>query len=564
VQARLAAAISRRPVAFLVANLALVVGLGALALGAADRVAVGGGLERDQAEEVEVAVVLTPRGPITGAVERQALAVIESGLRADSSVADVKTLDAKDRESTVLVASVHATTAAGGQSAAERVASRIDPGPFELAVGGEPLVQAEARDELESELPELALLAVPLILVVIWLAFGLRLAAAPLLSGATAALGGIVYLRVLPDGLGVTAVGIGVAVAVGLAVAVESCLAVRRAHERTAFAAPETMLAETLGRAVPRLAWACIGGAVAAATLLAIPLPAARSAALGGVAAALLAGAAAAISMTSALALIPAHPREPEPPGGSFADRVRPRLPGRLAGALFNRRYVAWAPALLAVAVLGLAMSQALDTDAAALAAADVDTGSEPAEVASLLAGELPAAEAESLASGPVGPAASSASDLFDERLPWLLGGITLIGLLVAYGASRSFRRALAHGIGAALPAGAVCGLLALAGDGSLPLDSGPLAESPHASVLLAAVAVLGAVGVARAALADARAAVAGTLVAGAAIGALAGAELDAAVQLGVAIAAGLLIDLALVRAVLAPCLERALPARLP
>jgi hypothetical protein len=563
VQAWLAAAIARRPLAFLVANLALALAFGVLSLGAADRLVVGGGLERGGEDEAEVVVVLTPKGSITDPVARQAVRVVESGLLADSSVAGVEPLDTdRDAEDTVLVVTIHATPAAVGQSAAERVTDRIDPGPFAVAVGGEPGVQALARDRLESELPGLGLLAAPLILLALGFGFGLRQAAAPVLAAATAALGGILVLRALPDGLDLTAVGIAVAAAVGLAVAIESCLSVRRAHADVAFAAPEAMIADALHRAMPRIGWACAGGALAAATLFAIPLPAAHSAAVGGAAAAVLAAAAAPVAMASVLALLPAKPPAEAETGTTFGERLRSGRAARIADEIAIRPALGWIPALLVLAALGLAASQAFEADPVALAAADLGSDSEPARVAALLGEELPAAEAEQLASGSDG-LATDAADLFRSRLPWLLGAITLAGLIAAYLASRSLRASLAHGIGSALPAGATCGLLALSGDGSLPFEHGPIEAAPHLSVLLATLAALGAVGVARAALADPRAAVVGTVVAGAALGVLAGAELDAVAQLGIAIAAGLVIDLVLVRAVLAPCLERALPDRL-
>ena len=539
---------------FLVAIAGLALAFGALAVGAAERIAVGGGLEREADERTELAVVLTPKGTLSGAVARQATSTVESGLRADPSVAAVEALEAGEGGDPILVVTVEAATAAAGQSAAERVAARIDPGPYDATVGGEPMVQAAARDDLEDELPGLALLAAPLALLALGLSFGPRRMAAPLLASTGAALGAVALLRLLPAALDLTAAGLAVAVAVGLAVATEACHAVGRAHDEVTFAAPEAMLEETLRAALPRIGCACAGAAGAAAFLLAIPLPAARSAALGGIAAALLAAALAPVAMASVIALGPARP---------VADPVD-AAPGRarLLAGMPDHPALAWIPAVAVVGALGLAISQAIGTGAVALAAGDLGADAGPARVAAILAGELPAAEAERLASGSE-RAASGAAELVRERLPWLLGAITLAGLAAAYGAARSWRTALAEGVGSALPAGAACGLVALLGGDSAPVELGPFAAGPHASVLIALLAALGAIGVARAAIVDRTAALTGTIVAGAAVGVLAGAELDALAQLGVALAAGLAIDLVLVRAVLAPCLERALPARL-
>jgi len=549
VQARLAAALARRPVAFLVSNLALVVAFGALAMGTPDRVSVGGGLERSGAEQTRIAVVLEPRGTLTKAVARQAQSTVESGLLADDAVAGVESLGDEEGDR-VLVVTVSAATATAGQSAAERVTGRIDPGPFTLEIGGEPAVQGEARDHLEDELPGLLLLGVPLVLLVLGFAFGPRQLGAPVLAGATAALGGIAGLRALPGALDLTAAGIVVAAVVGIAVAVEACLALRRAHAGAAFAAPEAMLGECLEDGLPRVAFAGAGGALAAATLFAVPLPAAHSAAAGGVVAALLAALSAPVAMGSVIALLATRQPEEaaEPPGEGFADRLRYSRLGRIVDEVTYRPWLAWIPAALVLTVLGAATSQAFDTGATALEAADLGPDAEPARVALMIADELPAAEAADLASG--APAAT-ALELFEERLPWILGALTILGILTTYAASRSPRVAIANGLGAALPAGAVCGAFALAG------------ETPHATVLFATVAALGAVGVARATFADAGGALAGTLVAGAIVIVLGGAELDAIAQAGFALAAGLMIDLVLVRVVLAPCLEQALHARL-
>jgi hypothetical protein len=253
--------------------------------------------------------------------------------------------------------------------------------------------------------------------------------------------------------------------------------------------------------------------------------------------------------MASLVALFPPpRPAEARPAPGGIAGWLRYGPFGRVVDEVSYRPWLAWIPAVLALAALGLATSQAFDTGAQALEAADLDDGAEPARVALLVADELPPDEAGPLTSGASG---ETAADLFAERLPGILGAITLLGLLAGYLAARSPRQAIANGIGAALPAGAACGLFAIAG------------ETPHASVLFAAVASLGAIGVARAALPGAGSALAGSFVAGATVGVLAGAELDAVAQAGVAIAAGLAIDVVAVRAVLAPCLEKALPARL-
>ena len=541
-----AAVVSRRPVAFLAANLALVALAVVLALAAPDRLAVGGGLDRDGEVPSEAIVVLTPEAGTSDAVSRQAVAVIRSGLLADPAVRSVEPIESRRGEATILVVDAGLGSALESREIAERAADAIDPGPFELAVGGEPLTQADAGRRLESELPELALLVAPLILLVLLFGFGVRHAAAPVLAAASGAFGGIAVLRLLPASLDLPATGIAVAFAVGLAVGVEAAFLVRKEASPPASG--------------PMVSCAAIGATLAAATLLAVPLPAARSAALGGVFAALIAGGAAFVATTSLLAIFPRQPAEQDAPaGGGVLERIRYGRLGAIVDEIAFRPILSWIPAIAVLAALAFAGAQALDTDAVAFTAADLGAGAEPATVAQTVAGELRPAQAEEINS-PSAPVVGGAAELFRSRLPWILAAITIVGLMAAYRATRSARLGIARGIGSALPAAAACGLLVLAADGSLPFELEFIGPEPNAGVLLAALAAIAAVSVARGALATPAGALAGTLIAGGAMGALAGSELDAVAESGVTIAAGLVIDLALVRAILVPSLERALP----
>jgi uncharacterized membrane protein YdfJ with MMPL/SSD domain len=244
---------------------------------------------------------------------------------------------------------------------------------------------------------------------------------------------------------------------------------------------------------------------------------------------------------------------------GRLGDRLRSGRPGDVAGAIAVRPWLAWIPALLALAVLGLGAAQAFDAGATRLTAGDLPGVSEPETAVELLAEELGPSTTERLTSGPA-QVAADATATFDERLPWLLGALTALGILGAWAAARSPRLAIARGVGAALPAAAACGLLVLAGEGRLPFDLELAGRAPHASALFATLAAVGAVSVSRAVAGDLGSALAGTLVAGAVVGSLALADVSGVAQVGAAIAAGLVIDLLLVRAVLSPALERAIP----
>jgi hypothetical protein len=530
VRAVLAQGIARRPVLFLLGLVLLAGAATVLALGAADRLVVGGGLEREEGVEETVEVTLVPSGALSRAVEREALVVIESGLVSDPAVVAVSR-DAKG-ENTTFVVTVSASSASELREASQRVASRVDPGPFEKEVAGETVTLAEARAGVEDELPGLLLLALPFALLVTGLSYGPRLAAAPILAALLASAGAVAILRFLPAGLDLTNAGVAAAVAVGMVIAIEACAVVRRAHGAARFGAQESMLDEALAASAPRFAWAFAGAVLAAGLLMVIPLASALSAALGAIAAAAIAGVAGPLAMAAVLALVPPTPPPEAPPSRSeFADRLPPLL-ARVADEVAVRPALSWIPALLALALL--------------------------------VAAAVPLADAQGFALTPVAGVATEATELIQERAMWILAAVTIVGVAAAYLATRSARLSLARGIGAALPAGAACGLLALAADGSLPFDVGALEDGAYASTYLVAMATLGAIGVARGSLGDRGGALCSTLVAGAAFGVLAAVELDAVAQLGIVIAAGLATDLVLVRAVLVPSLERALPQRRP
>ncbi len=504
-----AAAVARRPVAFLAANLAIVVLAGAVALGAPDRLAVSGGLERGgNPPGPDAIVVLTPDPGTSSEVTTEALAVIRSGLLADPRVRTAESRESRGGATTIVV-ETDASTALERRQIAERVTAAVDPGPFALESDGEQIEQARSREVVEDQLPQLAVLVLPLVLVVLLLAFGIRHIAAPVLAAATGALGAIALLRVMPASFDLPAIGLAVAAGVGLAVGVEACHLARSK-------------AEQAGRPV---AWACSGAALAALILILIPVPAALSAALGGAFAALLAGVSALVATPALDAVFPDEAGDRGRDRESIAERIRYSRFGAIYDEIAYRPWLAGIPALATIAGLCLLGAPAVGIETV--------------------------------------PAGAAAGDLIDSRLPWIAALLTLAGIAVGWIGRGSLRLGLAHGAGAALPAVAACGLLVLAAEGSLPFDPGFVGVNPSAWAVLAVLAAVGAVSVARAALGGGAGALAGTLVAGAALGALAGIEIDAVAQAGAAVAAGLVIDLVLVRAILAPSLGHALPDRL-
>ena len=559
---RLAARIARRPGRALVASLALLAVAAVLAAGAPDRLAVSGGLGSYARSDPAVLILAAEAKPALGdAVARQALTVVRSGLEADPRVARVEAVDLERRSDvTVLEVELDELSAHDREEAAEEIADAIDPGPLEVAVGGETMIQAAARDRLEDELGGLALLALPLVAVALLLAFGVRHALAPLLASATGALGAIAILGLLAGFLDLGAAGLATAVAVGLAIGTEACAALRRDFLADANGSPEERIGRGLDRAGRGVAVAAGGGALAALATIAIDLPAARSAALGGALAALLAGASALVTMPSLLALAP--PRA----DAETTDRDAPvtRVGAWLRDLAAMRPWVAWIPALLALAVLVIGAAHAFDPDAGSDLASDVPASSEAGRAA-----ELVSRAASRDAAAPLLAAPAAAGPLAREEiatgLPWIAALVTLLGLGTAYAATRSWRGAFVRGAAAALPALAVVGILTLAGKENPPLgiDLGRLAD-PQASALLVALAAVGAMSTARAALGDAWTPPPGPGGAGGALAVLAGSDLSGVAQAGVAVAAGLVIDLVLVRAILVPALDHAVPLALP
>jgi hypothetical protein len=557
VHGRLAAGIARRPWRALAANLAVLALAAALAPGAVDRLAVAGGLGTHLRSDPDLLIVATDSRPALGdAVTRQALTVIRARLDADTRVAEIEAAETMgDSDSAVLVARLAELSASERQRAAEELAEGIDPGPLEVAVGGETMVQRAARDRLEDELPGLALLALPLIAVALVLAFGVRQAAAPLLASATGALGAIAILGLLARGIDLGAAGLVTATAVALAVGAEACAALRRDFVGAQGGGTHERIGHMLTRVGPGVVLAAGGGALASLATIAIALPAARSAAIGGALAALLAGGSALVAMPSVLALA-----EPRDEGGEEDQPGTGRIATRLRDLAVMRPWLAWVPVIVVAGALVIAGAHAFDPEAASDVAGDIPPSSQASRAAEIGSRAVGSDEASVLFGAPE-RAAPIAREEIASGLPWVAGLIVMLGLLTAYAEMRSARTAFVRGSAAALPALAVVGLLVLVGKGNPPLgiDLGRLSE-PQVSALLVVLAAVGAISTLRGGLGDAWTALPGTVVAGAALAALGGSDLSGAAQAGVAVAAGLVVDLVVVRAVLVPSLDRALP----
>jgi RND superfamily putative drug exporter len=680
----LADAALTRPRAMLAATLAVLVLAAVLAARAADRVPLAPpeaarseseraadelGAALGQGPGPGVLIVSTGRQPVESAVYRVALDVISSRAETAPDVAEVRRgAVSRDGRTTVLEVYFRDDDPRPQQEAVDDLRAELDPGPLEVAVGGQAAVLRDARDGLWGELGPLALLALPVTVLVLALVLGLRLAAAPVLAAATGLLGALGLIGLLNEVTPLSVLGVAPAAVIALALGIESCLMLndRYRDEVAALGATGDALRRTLDTAGRAVTWSTLGAAAVAASLAVIPVLDARSAALGGALAALITGAVALVAMPSILVLSRPAVAEGEESatavGGAPAEEgVERGLAYRLESLLMRRRPPAAllaasaSAALLAIASPGLRAellpieATGLPDEAEAHRAEVRSTAELGAETtAPVLASADPAGRAElksyrfelarvpgvSEARGPSGadsgpellragtearpgspgardavegirdvPAPVSVSvggrdaealDAARAFLGWLPIAAAVAMLLLAVLLYAVLRPALASRLRTALPAVALAaasmlpsaaagGVLVLVFQDSRltdPLDYAPQG-GPALAAAVATVGAVAAISAARtvhlvAALAVERkvgfpwrvavplateltlpGAAAATLVAGAATIVLAGAELVPAKEFGLATAAGLILDLVLVRAVLAPALAR-------
>jgi uncharacterized membrane protein YdfJ with MMPL/SSD domain len=549
----------RRPWALLVGHLAVLTLAVALAVGAPDRLGIGSTTLSEDASGPDFLVATTGKEPVRSRVYRVSLDVISSQIRSDPAVVSVRRGKVSgDGRSTSLIVALEGDEGER-QRSVQRIEGRIDPGPLRVAYGGEVATLLEARDELSGDLWKLELLVLPFALLVLAWTFGMRFAAAPALCAGTAIAGSLAAMRLVGAFADVSLLGAAPAAVVGLALGVEaprSMLA--RFRDERLRVSTEGSLRRTLDAAwrgaLP------VGAAVIAATsgLLATQLDQAPSMVLGCAVAAVLA-------LCSALVCVPAL-LVIQGGWGRF-------LPHTFAGWLAGSRALTPLLAVLAVAALLGAASPALEGESGPLVAQDL-----PADSGARRAADIAGRQA----------AATGDESLFDE-LP-RAAAVSAAALALVLLASFRSLRLLPVAVVALLPAASAAGLCVFVfQDGHLAgplgfeeqgtLETGALAAflAALASISVArAVAILQAVrsrrdagpvpewgSLARLWVADAAnvlvfaAAVAGTLIAGAASGVLAAADLYPAREFGFAVAAGLLLELVILRVPLLAAVAR-------
>jgi trehalose monomycolate/heme transporter len=388
----LAEAALSRPRATLGGAVGLLVVFGIIASGAPQRLGVAGpestGSESERAEseltnalgrEPEPGMQIVTRGrvPVSSRVYEVALDALTSQAEADSEVAAVRRGPVSaDKSSTVLDVYFRSDDPGAQQRAVEHLRDELDPGILTALVGGEDTVLLDARLGLGEELAGLELLALPLTVLVLVLAAGLRRAAAPVLAAAIAILGSIALMRLAAGLVDLSALGAVVAAAVGLTLGIELPLSlIAGLRDRDAGMEPsaitEAVLTGPRGGAV---AGTSVAAAAAALALLAIPEPAATSAAVGGAVAALLAGIAALAVTPSVLALTPPEPVQPPDPADA---QSRPGIPIRLSGWIGGRLPAALVATLVVVVGLVAAASPLRDGETIALGATGLPADAE-------------------------------------------------------------------------------------------------------------------------------------------------------------------------------------------
>jgi hypothetical protein len=486
-----------------------------------------------------------------------ALDTIESSIGADPSVASVhRTLRGAEPQRATLIVRLHGEGSGDRESDSLRVTKDIDPGPLKVIASGDVVVLRQARAVLNDDLIRIAIVAVPILLMALVAALGLPMGMATFATAAAGLTGSMALLR-LAGAAGIvppSEIGFIVGGVVAVVVALESAVLFAAAYERTERreAQPEGAVENATGIAGAATLWGGAGAAVAMLGLLPLRIGYADSAAFSGAMAALAAAGASILVMPAALSLW----------GWSVPGFAEAGVWKRLAALVAWRRRFAVPIVVAVIALLGL---QAVPAGRAALN--------------SFGSSATPAGENENAVRSTSAPAGRASPNRFRDRLPYaallsgvlvasmvfllagrplLAGGGVIAGLLAAASATGvavllfqdgRFTGLLDYGSEDALQLGAVlCGVASLVSVAGWRIASFAqlirAQPTDHATVERAQELAGPAGSFA-------------TLVVAALGLTLLGGGLLVAKEFGVLIAAGLLIDMVLVRGLLVPALAR-------
>jgi uncharacterized membrane protein YdfJ with MMPL/SSD domain len=579
----------RRPWALLSANLAVLAVALIVAIGAPDHLATGSLALGDgsrfghgRGSEADLVIATTGKVPVRSSAYRVTLQVISSQVRSDAEVASLRRgpISANGRSTSLLV-SFDSGDGVDRQRAVERLEDEIDSGLLRVAFGGSVATGLDARHQLSQDLWRLELLAVPLVVLVLIAAVGLRLAAAPALCAATAIAGTLAGLRIVGGFVDLSLLGIAPAAVLGLTLGVEApVMLVTRYRDEASMATPGEALRRTLeagaGTALPFV----LAVTAATAGLLMTPLDQAPSMVFACGLASTLALACALVVVPAMLALELRAGHDVEQPSGD------PRLaegPGALARFIAHSDLRTALALVVAIVAMVAAASPVLHAESRPLSAVDLPAGSEARTAAKVLSASRGEAGGRDSPVSPGDPTASGArgQSLFPKLI--LAAAVSAAALVLVLAIGFGSARFIPVAIVTLLPAAAACGLCVLLyQDGHLAgilnqhrqgaLETGAVASLVAAVAAVSAVRAVSAIQAARdeaslgldpalaaesASAFTVPAALAATLIAAAMAGVLVGSDLYPAREFGLAIASGLLVDLVLLRVPLVAALAR-------
>jgi hypothetical protein len=480
----------------------------ALAAGGIDRLS----LSTERAPGPDLIIEVRGPGQARSGAYRVAVRTMRAQLSTERAVASVRERRVAKRANQTTLEVRLAEDGAEREEALERIERNLDPGPLTVRFAGELAALREARDETVDDLV-LLLLALPLVALVLIGVLGTRAAGAAALAASAAAAVAALGCELLGGLFDLSVLALAGALAGGALAALQLCTAAAS------------------GAGVRTLLLAGLAGAVVFASLGLLGVGYLGAIGLGGALGSLLAVPAALVAMSAAQGLEGGRGRTQRPPAGH-------RAWARIADLISWSRFVAAAIALLTIAVLIVVAIPATRLEPVAL----------NDEVPAIGAAEVAAAAAAAL----------------------------LAAALVAWVASRRPVLAGALAVAAALPATAVAGLFVLTfQDGRLKtlLDFAP-GEAVHLGSSVAAIAVIAALAAAQGVTLAAAVRRPGSggdpgttmarcgpaVTVSCLIGAAAGAALTASSlpfvkQFGAGLAAGMLTELLLVQALLAPAM---------
>jgi hypothetical protein len=511
--------------------------------------------------------------PVRSGPYRVALGVISSQLRSDPGVTSVRSGPVSgDRRSTSLVVTMASGDDVGRQRAVERIEQAIDPGPLRVSLGGRVATLLEARDRLWDDLWKVGLVAAVMALGLGALALGPPLAIAPLLCAATAIAGALAGLRLVGGLADVSLLGIAPAAVLGLALGVEApCLLVARFRDEAASVPGDQAMRAALMAAGGATVPIALGALGAAAGILLTAFDQAPSMLLA-------CALAVALALGSALTCVPAllalsRYRTTASGGRGVGEPWLGRGPGALARYLARSPTSAGLAAILATALMVVAGLPLVQGESRPFSASDLPSRSEAAKASAVAADVAPAASREAKV--------SAAETTLFGRLP-LAAAISAAALALVLGVTVS-PRVVPVALVSVLPAAAACGLCvlvfqqghlagAIGQRGQGALETGAVASMLTALVAISAARAITATRAVRseralglgpalaaemAAAFTVPAAIVASVVTGVAAAGLAGSGMYPAREFGLAVAAGVLIDLALLRVPLLAALAR-------